>query len=33
MNELIEDLYYKQLYISLEEQSVDALIILKEAIR
>lgn len=32
-NALIEDLYYKQLYISLEESCVDGLIILKDAIR
>lgn len=32
-NVLIEDLYYKQLYISLEENYVDGLIILKDAIR
>lgn len=32
-NVLIQDLYYKQLYISLEENYVDGLIILKDAIR
>lgn len=32
-NVLIEDLYYKELYVSLEEEHVDELIILKSAIR